>query len=78
VHALKKIALILLGLIGVLLGGLWALQGLGLLHLEPIACVAECEPLEGSSPMWAAIGIAVFALGAFSLFQAFRRGSPRA
>ena len=70
---MKRIALSILGVILALLGGLWLLQGLGLVSIEPIACVAECEPLEGPSPTWAVIGAAVLAAGALSLFLAFRR-----
>jgi hypothetical protein len=59
--------------IGVLLGGLWLLQGLGIVQIPPILCVAECEPLEGPSAIWAIIGFVVAAAGAFGIFHALRR-----
>jgi hypothetical protein len=74
---MKKIALTVIGVILVLLGGLWLVQGLGLVTIEPIACVAGCEPLEGPSPMWAAIGFAVLAAGLGAIYLAFRRRAPK-
>ena len=46
-----------------LLGLLWFLQGAGIIHLNPIMCVAECEPITGTSPLWAIIGAIVFVGG---------------
>jgi hypothetical protein len=74
---MKKILLIIAGLIGVGLGGLWLVQGLGLVTIAPILCVADCQPLEGPSPTWAVIGFVVLAAGAFALFQALKRRAPR-
>ncbi len=63
----------IVGTILILLGGLWLLQGTGLVVIEPIACVAECETLEGPSLPWALAGAAALAAGAglvwFSLFR---------
>ena len=61
------------GLIVVLLGGLWFLQGTGLFTIPPILCVAECEPLEGPSLPWALAGLAALIIGAVLLWRAFRR-----
>jgi hypothetical protein len=72
---MKKIALIVVGLIFSALGGLWLVQGLGVVHIEPIACIAECETLDAPSVTWAAIGAVVLAGGLFALFRAFRRTS---
>jgi hypothetical protein len=58
-----KIIVFIIGAILVLLGGLWLVQGLGLVQIEPIACVAECTPLEGPSLTWAVIGAATLAVG---------------
>jgi hypothetical protein len=69
---MKVIALIV-GVIIALLGGLWLLQGLGLVHIEPVACVAECETLEGPSPMWAGIGGVTFLVGLAAIVWGVRR-----
>jgi len=72
-----KIALIILGAIGVLLGGLWLLQGLGLVHIEPVLCVAECETIEGPSPGWAVAGFVLAAAGAAAIWFGVRRRRGR-
>lgn len=59
---MKSIATVL-GVLAVLLGGLWLLQGLGVVHLRPILCVADCEPLQGPSATWAVTGFLVLAAG---------------
>ena len=63
---MKKIALVL-GVLGVLLGGLWLLQGLGLVRLRPILCFANCEPIEGPSATWAIAGAIVLVVGILSI-----------
>jgi hypothetical protein len=68
-----KIIALILGVLGALLGGLWLLQGLGLVQIEPIACVADCEALEGPSPTWAAIGGAVLLASALAIFYGLKR-----
>lgn len=74
---MKRIALLVVGIIGALLGGLWLLQGLGLIHIEPILCVADCETIQGSSPTWAIIGLCVFAAGLAAIYFALKRRAPR-
>jgi hypothetical protein len=74
---MKKIALAVAGVILVALGGLWLLQGLGLVNIEPIACVAACETLEGPSLTWAVIGAVVLGTGLLALFLALRRRAPK-
>lgn len=61
------------GLLAVLLGGLWLLQGLGIVHIKPVACVAHCKPLDGPSMQWALIGAAVVVAGLLAAFYGFRR-----
>ena len=70
---MKRIAALIFGIAAVLLGGLWRVQGLGLVRIEPIACVADCKTLEGPSLMWAAIGLVVLLAGAAALFYAAKR-----
>ena len=64
---MKTVALIA-GVIGVLLGGLWLLQGLGIVHVRPILCFANCTPIQGPSSTWAIVGITVFAAGVRAIF----------
>lgn len=61
------------GIIAVLLGGLWLVQGLGLVTIPPIACVAECETLESPSTGWALAGAALLAAGLALMWWALRR-----
>lgn len=55
------------------LGLLWALQGADLVHIEPVACVADCEPLEGFSTTWLAAGVATAIAGIAIAWQSIRR-----
>jgi hypothetical protein len=59
----KLIAIIFFGTIMTLLGLLWLLQGFESIHLRPILCAANCEPVEGKSSLWQAIGTIVFLAG---------------
>ena len=70
---MRKIALCVFGVILALLGGLWLLQGLGVVNIEPVACVAACERLEGPSAGWAAVGTVVLLAGVLTVFYALRR-----
>ncbi|MBU1174023.1 MAG: hypothetical protein KKH72_01370 [Alphaproteobacteria bacterium] len=54
---------VLLGASFSLLGGLWFLQGADLVHIDPIACVAECEPLTGGSVAWMISGAFAILVG---------------
>jgi hypothetical protein len=65
-----KKAAIVAGIGAALLGGLWLLQGLGLVHLRPILCFADCAPVQGPSPTWVVVGAVVFAAGGLSVFWA--------
>jgi hypothetical protein len=70
-----KIIALIFGVLGALLGGLWLLQGLGLVQIDPVACVAECEALEGPSPTWAGIGGVVLLVSVLAIFYGLK---PRA
>jgi len=61
------------GAIAVLLGGLWLVQGLGLVTIQPILCVADCETLEGPAPGWAAAGAALLLAGLGVIWWTLRR-----
>lgn len=61
------------GLIVALLGGLWLLQGLGIVHMRPILCFADCASLQGPSTTWALIGAGVLAVGGSVVFWSLKR-----
>lgn len=47
----------------VLVGALWSLQGLRILHIRPILCFANCIPVEGPSLPWFIAGVVAMGLG---------------
>jgi hypothetical protein len=63
----------IIGVLAALLGGLWLLQGLGMVHMKPIACVAECAPMQGPSATWAIAGGLLALLGLIGAAYGFRR-----
>lgn len=65
---MMRLSAIVFGIIAVLLGGLWLLQGLGIVHLRPILCFADCAPVQGPSVTWAVIGAVTLALGGWGVF----------
>ena len=56
------------GVISVLLGGLWLLQGLGIVHVQPILCFANCAPVQGASPTWTIAGFLLATVGVVAIF----------
>jgi hypothetical protein len=66
-NTMKAVALVV-GVISVLLGGLWLLQGLGLLHVRPILCFVDCAPIQGPSLTWAIVGFILATFGLFAIF----------
>ena len=70
-----KTTTLVAGAISTLLGGLWLLQGLGLLYVRPILCFVDCAPLQGPSPAWATVGFILFTLGLLAIFYWLKRRS---
>ena len=68
---MKKTALVG-GVIGILLGGLWLLQGLGIVQIRPILCFADCAPVQGPSLTWACIGFVVMPAGVIATIFSLR------
>jgi MYXO-CTERM domain-containing protein len=68
-----RVLAVVLGLVGVALGGLWLLQGLDLVHIRPLLCVAECQVVEKGSAVWAVVGAAVGAAGLAAIAFGARR-----
>ena len=59
----KNVATTTGGVAITLLGLLWFLQGADLVHVKPILCFADCEPLVGGSAGWLIAGIVAMILG---------------
>lgn len=70
-----KSVTVFLGFVASLLGGLWLLQGLDLVHVQPILCFSDCTPVSGASPKWAMIGAALLGAGFATVWWAFKRRS---
>jgi uncharacterized membrane protein SirB2 len=73
----RHIVLVVVGVVLVLLGGLWLLQGANVVHVRPILCVTNCKPITGGSAGWLVAGIVGVLLGlgtvAFGLRHRQRR-----
>ena len=59
--------------LAIALGLLWLFQGLGLVHVRPILCFANCEEIQGPSMTWAVVGSAMAAAGAWGAFRSFTK-----
>ena len=51
------------GVVLMLLGLLWLLQGADLVHVRPILCVANCRSVTDGSVAWLAAGVIAFLIG---------------
>jgi hypothetical protein len=69
----KQIAGALIGAFIAFLGLLWSLQGIGILQIRPILCVANCEEIVSGSPSWAVVGVTTFIIGIIILIMSVRR-----
>jgi hypothetical protein len=69
----RKVTSGVLGVVSILLGLLWFLQGAELIHIRPILCVADCRPLEGRSIGWMTAGALVLVLGVTVIRVGLRR-----
>lgn len=54
-------------------GILWFLQGSDLVHIQPIACVGDCEPVVGHHPEWQLAGVVAVLTGALATTLAVRK-----
>lgn len=69
---------LVLGLIASALGVLWFLQGLDVVHVQPLICFSDCAPVRGASPKWALLGAALFAIGVAAVWWTLKRQSKPA
>lgn len=65
------------GIIFALLGGLWLLQGLGIVRLRPILCFADCVAIQGPSPVWAVIGAVALTVGGLAFLWSLKLPAGR-
>lgn len=70
---MRKALLFAVSLIAASLGALWLLQGLGIVHLRPILCFADCVPIQGPSATWAVVGAVMATAGGAALWSLMRR-----
>lgn len=56
------------------LGALWFLQGSDLVHLDPVACAGDCEPVTGRHTGWQAAGALALLVGGAMTTVAVRVG----
>ena len=70
---LRRIAIGLVCGLVLALGGLWLLQGTGLVHVRPILCFADCAELQGPSTTWAIVGLIMVVVGAWGVVYSRRR-----
>ena len=71
---MKKVVLVF-GIVFALLGGLWLLQGLGIVRVRPILCFADCAAIQGPSPTWVVIGVVTVAISGLLIFWSMQRSS---
>ncbi|MFH5798859.1 hypothetical protein [Haladaptatus sp. CMAA 1911] len=71
----KAAASTIFGVVVALLGTLWLVQGLGLVHIGPVLCVANCEPITGKSTQWAVTGVISLFVGLVIVWAGLRRGN---
>lgn len=69
----KATLLTIFGTIVALLGALWVVQGLGIVQIGPILCVADCEPIAGRSVQWAVTGAIALFVGLVIVRAGLRR-----
>ncbi len=66
-------AALVFGILSALLGGLWLLQGLGIVHVRPILCLADCAAIQGPSLTWVIIGGVTLVISGLLIFWSMRR-----
>jgi len=77
VPTMMRIVALVSGVIAVLLGALCLLQSLGIVHVRPILCFADCAPVQGPSSTCAVVGADTIAVGGLAIFWSRRRLTQR-
>ena len=68
-----KVVVLILGVLAVLLGGFWTVQGLDLVTVEPLLCASACETIEGPSASWTLIGLLMAGIGGVGIGYGLKR-----
>ncbi len=68
---------LLAGGVIVLIGALWLLQGSDLIHIDPVACVGDCAPVNGRNTGWQVAGAITLLVGGTIIAAAVRRVRSR-
>jgi len=69
----KQIIATIFGITISLLGLLWLLQGSDLVHIKPILCFVDCQPITGKSFQWQIVGAITFVVGVSIIFASIKR-----
>jgi len=64
-----KYIVVIAGIILLLLGLLWFIQGIGIIKMCPILCFADCECITGGSLSWTVIGAIAFIVGILIVYR---------
>jgi LPXTG-motif cell wall-anchored protein len=67
----------IVGTVFALLGGLWLLQGLGIVHVRPILCFADRAEIRGQSVTWSVVGGVLLSVGFILIFWRFKRQAKK-
>ena len=73
---MKTIVISSIGVGIALLGLLWLLQGADVLHVQPILCIADCEPVVGGSTTWLIAGGFAMLAGIILIRQGLKSHRP--
>jgi hypothetical protein len=55
-------------------GLLWLLHGADVVHVQPILCIADCEPVVGGSTAWLIAGLIAMLAGIALVARDLKRG----
>jgi hypothetical protein len=72
-NRLKHVAITIIGLILVILGLLWFLQGIAILDVCPVLCFADCECITGGSMLWGIAGAITLIIGIAIVYLSVKR-----
>jgi hypothetical protein len=68
----KEFVMIVVGIIAILLGSLWFLQGAAIIQVCPILCFADCQCITGGSLLWEIVGLIAFFIGVGIIYSGLK------